>query len=354
MTFSLSGSKSKGRHAAPKASKRARGRHDVVRISKTLPALVLAVLLAGSGTAVASGQNGTALTDGAIGTSQAASRSDSRDDLLDESTSVDVEGTFVTSMDEESVIIDAPLTQQVQDARDATAATIADAQGVLDSGQGKATDEELAALSDVIAQAQAVCADDNASVDSIYAANSSVVESANTVNSAIAAADEAEAQRKARQAALQRATQEQQQAEAQHATTADPDTSYVAVTDGTGTGQEVVNLAIQYLGTPYVRGGNTPAGWDCSGYVQWVYAQFGVSLPHYSGDQAQVGTYIGGKDDLYDKAQPGDIVANDRHAAIYVGGGNCAQAMNPSMGTRIYPCNAVSTFQSGYSIRRIF
>jgi cell wall-associated NlpC family hydrolase len=116
----------------------------------------------------------------------------------------------------------------------------------------------------------------------------------------------------------------------------------------------VANLAIQYLGRPYVAGGNTPSGWDCSGYVQWLYAQFGVTLAHSSGAQAQAGTYIGNQSDLYTKAQPGDIIANSGHAAIYVGSGNCAQALNPSLGTRIYPCNVVSTFMSGYSIRRIF
>ena len=105
--------------------------------------------------------------------------------------------------------------------------------------------------------------------------------------------------------------------------------------------------ANQFVGkVPYVSGGNTPSGWDCSGFVQYVYGQMGVSLPHYSGAQATVGRAVGSLAD----AQPGDIIANAQHAAIYVGNG---MVINSQLnGTRYDPIAWV--FPSSYSIRRIF
>ena len=59
------------------------------------------------------------------------------------------------------------------------------------------------------------------------------------------------------------------------------------------TGQAVAEYAMQFSGYPYVYGGNQPSGWDCSGFVQYVFAQFGVSLPHQSGSQmSEVGTTL--------------------------------------------------------------
>ncbi|MCH9276309.1 C40 family peptidase, partial [Bifidobacterium amazonense] len=115
----------------------------------------------------------------------------------------------------------------------------------------------------------------------------------------------------------------------------------------TGTsGSALASYATQFVGSPYVAGGNTPSGWDCSGFVQYVYAQFGISLPHYSGAQAAVGTAVASIAD----AQPGDILANGTHAAIYIGNGLVVNALNPYQGTQI---TGLSVFTSGYSIRRV-
>jgi cell wall-associated NlpC family hydrolase len=93
----------------------------------------------------------------------------------------------------------------------------------------------------------------------------------------------------------------------------------------------LVNLASSYQGNPYLAGGNQPMpGWDCSGFVQWVYAQFGVSLPH--GSAAQMGS---GVQVSPDQAMPGDIVASAGHAAIYIGNGMVVNAMNPYLGTGV-------------------
>ena len=98
---------------------------------------------------------------------------------------------------------------------------------------------------------------------------------------------------------------------------------------------------------PYVSGGNTPAGWDCSGFVQYVFAQMGISLPHYSGAQAALGTAV----PSLAEAQPGDIIANGAHSGIYVGNGMVVNALNPKAGTVYTP--VAYAYSGPYSIRRL-
>ena len=80
----------------------------------------------------------------------------------------------------------------------------------------------------------------------------------------------------------------------------------------------VVGIAMRYLGTPYVYGGASPAGFDCSGFVMYVYAQVGVSLPHNAAAQYGYGTPVSRSD-----LQPGDLVFFNGlgHNGIYIGGG---------------------------------
>ena len=80
---------------------------------------------------------------------------------------------------------------------------------------------------------------------------------------------------------------------------------------------QVVAVAKKYQGVPYRFGGANPAGFDCSGFTQYVYAQFGVSLPHSSRSQSSGGTAI-----TASAALPGDLVVMDGggHIGIYLGG----------------------------------
>jgi cell wall-associated NlpC family hydrolase len=84
-----------------------------------------------------------------------------------------------------------------------------------------------------------------------------------------------------------------------------------------------VGIAMQYLGVPYVWGGASPSGFDCSGFVMFVYAQLGVSLPHHAASQFNYGTPVS-----IDQLEPGDLVFFDGlgHEGIYIGGGQFIHA----------------------------
>lgn len=96
--------------------------------------------------------------------------------------------------------------------------------------------------------------------------------------------------------------------------------------DGDASGMEIVNYARQFKGVPYVWGGTSPSGFDCSGLTSYVYRNAaGISLPRTSKTQANVGTYIGSKGSL----QPGDLVffgSPTHHVGIYTGNGNYIHA----------------------------
>ncbi|WP_062071467.1 C40 family peptidase [Demequina sediminicola] len=77
-------------------------------------------------------------------------------------------------------------------------------------------------------------------------------------------------------------------------------------------GSAVVAEASKYVGTPYVGGGSSPSGFDCSGLVSYVYGQLGISLPRTSGAYYNVGTRVS-------TPQPGDIIVSPGHVAIYAG-----------------------------------
>jgi peptidoglycan DL-endopeptidase CwlO len=85
----------------------------------------------------------------------------------------------------------------------------------------------------------------------------------------------------------------------------------------------VVGIAMQYLGVPYVWGGASPSGFDCSGFSMYVFAQIGVSLPHHAASQYGMGTAVS-----RDQLQAGDLVFFNGlgHMGIYIGGGQFIHA----------------------------
>ncbi|MDM5328605.1 C40 family peptidase [Neobacillus sp. CF12] len=102
-----------------------------------------------------------------------------------------------------------------------------------------------------------------------------------------------------------------------------PPTVPVNVTSSASANAVIAN-AKQYLGVPYVWGGSTPSGFDCSGFVQYVYRSVGISLPRTSRAQQNVGTRIS-----VNQVQPGDLVFNGSpayHVGIYIGGGQYIHA----------------------------
>ena len=96
----------------------------------------------------------------------------------------------------------------------------------------------------------------------------------------------------------------------------------------------VVQVALQYVGTPYRYGGADPSGFDCSGFTMYVYAQFGVALPHSAGQQGSGGTAISPS-----AALPGDLVFMDGggHNGIYMGNGMMIDSPKPGSTIQVRP-----------------
>jgi cell wall-associated NlpC family hydrolase len=100
-----------------------------------------------------------------------------------------------------------------------------------------------------------------------------------------------------------KATQAKKSAKAEAAATADE------------VGSAVLEVASRYVGVPYLYGGNTPSGFDCSGFTQYVFGQLGVDLPHQSERQR-----FKGREVSRSEAKPGDLIWVPGHVSIYVGG----------------------------------
>lgn len=112
-------------------------------------------------------------------------------------------------------------------------------------------------------------------------------------------------------------------------------------------GDDIAAWASKYVGVPYVAGGRSTRGWDCAGFTQWAYKQFGVKIPDVSWQQVKQGSPVGSLKD----AKAGDLLffhepgghrhdpsaLKINHVAIYLGHGRMVEAANPRAGTRIGP-----------------
>jgi cell wall-associated NlpC family hydrolase len=116
----------------------------------------------------------------------------------------------------------------------------------------------------------------------------------------------------------------------------------------TGTGHTAAaSIAMRYLGVPYVWGGASPRGFDCSGLVMYVYAQLGISLAHYTGAQWSATIPISES-----QAQPGDLVFFNgvSHVGIYIGGGQMVDAPHTGSVVRV---DSIGGFGSIDGFRRV-
>lgn len=125
-----------------------------------------------------------------------------------------------------------------------------------------------------------------------------------------------------------------------------------------------IDIAQQYLGTPYVWGGESPGGFDCSGLLQYVYRQLGVNLPRVAADQARTGQPVASLAD----ARPGDLVAFGDpvdHIGIYAGNNLMVAApktgdvvkvqeiyREPTAIRRVLPARTAVSFGSDVSAQR--
>ncbi len=144
---------------------------------------------------------------------------------------------------------------------------------------------------------------------------------------------EAEAERRRQEQLAQQQQQQQQQQNSTGTEEPSEDPGYTSNISG----QEVVNYALQFVGNPYVWGGNSlTKGCDCSGFVNLVFAHFGISMPRYSMAFANVGKSVSRSN-----IKAGDIVVYEPiggvgHVAIYIGNGCIVEAQSSKAGITSY------------------
>lgn len=136
--------------------------------------------------------------------------------------------------------------------------------------------------------------------------------------------------------------------------TGEPTIDFYTATPSSGIGQDIVNTASKYLGVPYVWGGTTPNGFDCSGLVQYVLKELGINISRVTYTQYKEG-YPVAKGDL----QPGDLVFFEKngdvhHVGIYIGDGKMIHAPQTGDVVRIADMNSDYYTSTYYCARRMY
>ena len=143
----------------------------------------------------------------------------------------------------------------------------------------------------------------------------------------------------------------EERAEYEEGTEEEPEEEYTwsaPSNGGSATGQAICDFARQFEGCDYVYGGTTPDGFDCSGFTQFVFANFGYDINRTASAQAYNGEYVS-RDDL----QAGDLLIFNGHAGLYLGDGTFIHAENPRTGVVITDIDASYYVRNYLEARRI-